>query len=62
MVVVASDPRVHMARKKGICKSEKKKGVEIFHNDKMISSVSELTVLLMVTTDGLLSQCTHMKH
>ena len=39
VAVTASDPRVHVARKKG--ESEKEDGVEIVHNNKMGSSAPE---------------------
>ena len=47
VAVTDSDPRVHVARKKG--KSEKKEGMEIVYNNKTGSSASELTFLLMIT-------------
>ena len=39
VAVTASDPRVHVARKKG--ESEKEEGMEIVHKSKMGSSASE---------------------
>ena len=39
VAVTASDPWVHVSRKKG--ESEKEKGMEIVHNSKLGSSASE---------------------
>ena len=54
LAVAASDPRVHVVRKKG--ESEKEEGMEIVHNSKMVLSVSEWTFLLIITI-GFCDRC-----